>query len=151
MCLHCHRFRWKTFSGGSLLDTERSSAAGVRSAGVQCNWKVPHRILVKKQDSTDRREAKVFRAHAARQGVCDNLINALRLLANQQKDGDSPVEMVVLDFQEKSRLTKVGKKSAQYNGRAQNVHHGRQPSSGGDLGRHGVVESGEAEFHDRFS
>ena len=47
------------------------------------------------QDSTDRREAKVFRAHASPQGVCDNLINALMLLANQQKDGDSPVKMVV--------------------------------------------------------
>ena len=43
------------------------------------------------KDSTDRREAKVCRAHAAPQGVCDNFINALELLANQQKDGDCPV------------------------------------------------------------
>ena len=56
------------------------------------------------QESTDRREAIVFRSHAAAQGVCDNLINALKLMANQQKDGDSPVKMVVQGFQEKSRL-----------------------------------------------
>ena len=38
------------------------------------------------------------------QGVCDNLINALKFMANPQKDGDNPVKMVVQGFQEKSRL-----------------------------------------------
>ena len=33
----------------------------------------------------DCREAKVFRAHAAPKGVCGNLVNALKLLANQQR------------------------------------------------------------------
>ena len=33
-------------------------------------------------------QAKVFRAHAVPQGLCGNLINALKLLANQQEDGD---------------------------------------------------------------
>ena len=28
-------------------------------------------------------QAKVFKAHALPQGVCENLINALKLLANQ--------------------------------------------------------------------
>ena len=56
--------RLKAASGGSLLDTERSNAiGGVRRA-------VPNRVLVI-PDITDRREAKVFRAHAAPQGVCD--------------------------------------------------------------------------------
>ena len=45
----------------------------------------------------------MFRAHAAPQGVCDYLINALKFLANYQKYGDSPVKMVVEGFQEKSR------------------------------------------------
>ena len=62
----------------------------------------PNKILVT-QDSTNRREAKVFRAHAAPHGVCDNLI-AHTLLAHQQKDGDSPVRMVVQGFPKKSRL-----------------------------------------------
>ena len=43
------------------------------------------------QLGTNANEAKVFRAHAAPQGPCDTLINALKLLANQQKDGDSPI------------------------------------------------------------
>ena len=32
------------------------------------------------------------------------MINALKLLANQQKDGDCPVKMVVQGPQERSRL-----------------------------------------------
>ena len=48
-------------------------------------------------------EAKVFRTHAAPQGLCDNLINALELLTNPQKDGDSPIESIVTGLREKSR------------------------------------------------
>ena len=33
--------------------------------------------------------AKVFKAHVVPQGLCENLVNALKLLANQQTDGDS--------------------------------------------------------------
>ena len=40
------------------------------------------------------RQAKVFKAHAAPQGVRENVINALKLLASQQKDGDSPIQWV---------------------------------------------------------
>ena len=39
---------------------------------------------------------KVFTAHAAPQGGCDNLINAHKLFANQQAAGDSLVEMLVV-------------------------------------------------------
>ena len=28
-------------------------------------------------------------------GLCDNLIDALKLLANQQKDGDSPIQSFI--------------------------------------------------------
>ena len=42
--------------------------------------------------------------HAPPQGMCENLVKALRLLANQQKDGDGPVKMVVQGLQVKSRL-----------------------------------------------
>ena len=75
--------RLKTTSGGFF------SAYGKKQCNWWCaacsgqyNWKAPDRVLVK-ADGTDRREAKVFRAHAAPQGVGDNLINALKLLANQ--------------------------------------------------------------------
>ena len=40
-------------------------------------------------------QAKVFKAHAAPQSLCEKLINALKLLANQQKDGDSPIQSIV--------------------------------------------------------
>ena len=45
----------------------------------------------------------VFRVHVAPHGVCDNLINALQLLANQQTGGDSPIEMPVVKMMEKLR------------------------------------------------
>ena len=56
------------------------------------------------QVSKDRTQAKVFRAHAPQQGMCENLVNGLTLLANQQKYGDSPVKMVVQGLQERCRL-----------------------------------------------
>ena len=43
------------------------------------------------QNLGHRQEAKEFRAHAAPNGVCDNLINALKLQAHHQKHSDSPV------------------------------------------------------------
>ena len=48
-------------------------------------------------------EAKVFKAHATPSGLCDNLINALKLLANQQKDGDSPIQSIVTGLHAKRR------------------------------------------------
>ena len=85
----------KTTFGGIRLGTDRSSAAGgVRLAAAKTIGR-PRSDFWSYQDSTDRQEAKVFRAHAAPHGVCDNSINALKLLTNQQKDDDSPVKMVV--------------------------------------------------------
>ena len=55
------------------------------------------------QDGDDSREAKVFGAHAAPQGLCDKLIDALKLLSNQQRDGDSLVASIVTGLREKSR------------------------------------------------
>ena len=46
------------------------------------------------QDSTDHRETKDFRAHAAPTG---------KLLTNQRKDGDSPVGTIVTGLLERSR------------------------------------------------
>ena len=59
--------------------------------------------------TTDHRNAKVFRARAAPHGFCDKLINAVKLLKNQLKVGDSPVGMF------------AGGRSAQNNVRAQVV------------------------------
>ena len=53
-------------------------------------------------------QAKVFKAYAVPQGLCGNLINALKLLANQQEDGDGLIQNIVTNFCEGSRkgLTK---------------------------------------------
>ena len=55
------------------------------------------------QLSTNANEAKVYRARAAPLVLCENSVNALELLANQQKDGDSPIESIVTGLHEKSR------------------------------------------------
>ena len=60
------------------------------ACGGQYEWRAHNRILVVQIGATADR-AKVFKAHAASLGLCDDLINALKLLANQQKDGDSPI------------------------------------------------------------
>ena len=52
-------------------------------------------------DSID--QAKVFKAHAVPQGLCSNLINALKLLANQQEDGDGLLQNMVKDLVKESR------------------------------------------------
>ena len=50
---------------------------------------------------------QLSRAHAPPHGVCDNLVNALKLLANQHQDGDSLVKVLVEGLQEGSRLKMV--------------------------------------------
>ena len=60
------------------------------ACGGQYEWKASQRILVV-QIGVNANEAKVFKAHATPLGLCDNLINALKLLANQQRDGDCPI------------------------------------------------------------
>ena len=91
----------RTTRGGSSGHGKKQCSWWCAACGGQY-WRAPNRILVK-QDSTDHREAKVFRAHAAPQGTCDNLINALKLLTNQQKDGDRSVGKMVTGLLERSR------------------------------------------------
>ena len=98
VCPHCHRcplgdYLWWVSSGhGDVHRKKKKQRNWWRAAcGGQYEWENPNGILII-QDSTDRHEANVFRAHAPPHGVCDKLINALKLLANQQTGGDSPVE-----------------------------------------------------------
>ena len=65
----------------------------------------------------------VFRPHAAPHGVCDNLINAPKPLANLHQDG-SPVNVLVEGLQARSRLKNDGS--------AAKVHHDGQPRGGKD-------------------
>ena len=63
--------------------------------GEKCDWRAPNWLLVV-QTGGSASQTKVFKAHAVPQGLCENLINALKLLANQQKDGESPVQSEAL-------------------------------------------------------
>ena len=70
--------------------------------GEKCDRKQPDRLLVvQTADRID--QAKVFRARAVPQGLCANLINALKLLANQQEDGDGLIQNIVTNLGEGSR------------------------------------------------
>ena len=55
------------------------------------------------QFGTNANDAKVFKAHAAPQGLCENLFNALKLLANQQTDGDCTIQSIVTGLHERTR------------------------------------------------
>ena len=59
------------------------------------------------QIGTNEDEAKIFRAHAIPQGLCENLINALKLLANQQKDGDSPIQNIIMGSKMSGEVRKL--------------------------------------------
>ena len=95
VCPHHNSFlvedcAWWTSTGhGDSNNRKRHRSWLCAVCGGKCEWRAPNRILVV-QHGTNANDAKVFKAHAAPQGPCDNLINALELLANQQKDGDSP-------------------------------------------------------------
>ena len=84
VCPHCHP-RLRTTSGESLLEQCTWWCA---ACGGQCGWRAPKKGLGHARRHGP--EATVFRAHGAPQGTCDNLINALKVLANKQKDGDGP-------------------------------------------------------------
>ena len=61
------------------------------------DWK--NRLLVAQSVN----QAKVFKAHAVPQGLCGNLINALKLLANQREDGVGLFQNIVTNLGVRSR------------------------------------------------
>ena len=109
VCLHCRCFPledyfwWVSSGHGDGNNRKKRQCNWLCAAcGRQYDWRAPNRVFVI-QDGVGPREAKVFRARAAPQGMCENLINSLKLLTNQQKDGDSPVENIATGLLEKSR------------------------------------------------
>ena len=57
----------------------------------------------------DRNEqAKVFKAYAVPQGLCANLVDAVKLLANQQEDGDGLLQNIVKNLGKESRRGLTG-------------------------------------------
>ena len=72
--------------------------------GERYEWRAPDRILAV-QLGANEDEAKVFRAHAVAQGLCENLIDALKLLAKQQKYCDSPIQNIIMKEKCRERIT----------------------------------------------
>ena len=71
----------------------------VRNQWRKYDWKQPDRLLVV-QTGESVNQAKVFKAHGVPPGFCGNLINALKLLANQQEDGDGLIQNIVTNLSE---------------------------------------------------
>ena len=76
--------------------------SGARSVEKEFDWREPNGLLVV-QTGERVDQAKVFKAHAVPQGQCGILVNALKLLANQQEDGDGLIQNIVTNLCEVSR------------------------------------------------
>ena len=90
ICPHCNSFPWEGYIW--WVSTEHGDNRKKKHCSWWCavcggkyEWRAPNRILVV-QLGTNANEAKVFRAHAAPQGLCENLINALEA-AGEAADG----------------------------------------------------------------
>ena len=70
--------------------------------GEKYDWKQLNRLVVV-QTRESFEQAQVFKAHAVPQGLCANLVNALKLLANQQDDGDGLLQNIVTTLGKESR------------------------------------------------
>ena len=88
--------------GDGTNRTKKQCSWWCAACGGQHEWRAPTRILVV-QIGVDADRAKVFTAHTAPMGLCDTLINALKLLAKQQKDGDNPRQSILTGLHERSR------------------------------------------------
>ena len=109
VCPHCNCFLlddciWWVSTGHGDCNNRREKHCNwwCAACGGQHEWRAPNRILVV-QLGVIACDAKVFKAHAAPWGVFDNLINALKLLANQQKDGDGAIQSIATGLHERSR------------------------------------------------
>ena len=80
---------------GSLW--RKNTQIGAARSVEKNDWKQPNRLLVV-QTGESVHLAKVSRAHAAPQGLCGNVVHALKLLANQQEDGDGFIQNIVTNL-----------------------------------------------------
>ena len=94
---------WSSGHGDGNNRKKKQSCWWCAACGGQYDWRLPNRKMVV-QVGANAIEANVFRAHAAPQGLFfDILINALKLQANQLKDGYSPIRSIVTGLHERSR------------------------------------------------
>ena len=80
VCPHCNSLPLEDYTWWVSTGKNKSCNWWCVVCGGLYEWRAPSRILVV-QIGTNASQAKVFKAHA--HGLCENLINALKLLANQ--------------------------------------------------------------------
>ena len=105
VCPHCKLFpvEWYQRDTETATTDRRSSVAGgaqraaANTIGRRRTGYWWHNL------GSNANEAEVFRAHAAPQGLCVNLVNAAKVLANHRKDGDSKIPSIVTGMHEKSK------------------------------------------------
>ena len=101
---HCHRFPLEDHTWWfSSKHGKKPCNWWCAACGGQYKWKAPNRSLVM-QDSTDLRKAMVFRAHAAPQGMCDNLDQCAQALDQPAERGRQSSQDGGTGLQERSRL-----------------------------------------------
>ena len=123
LCPHCNSFPLEDYVW--WVSVGKPTKWWCAICGEKYDWKQPNRLLAV-QTGESVHQAKVFKAHAAPQGLCGNLISAPKLLANQQEDGDGLLQNIVTNFCEGSRkgLTEELRKFTQVDDhRAREVRH----------------------------
>ena len=96
-------------SGGCHRDTVTATQKEETVKLVARSMRWPIRLASAQKDTGDttQRQCKTQRKSSKHMqlplGLCDNSVNALKLLATQQKDGDRPTESIVTGLREKSR------------------------------------------------
>ena len=116
VCPHCNSFPledyiWWVTTGHGDGNNRKTKHYNLWCAacGGQCEWRAPNRVLV-----VQRGVNANFKAHASPLGLCNNVTNAPKLLANQQKDGDSLVQ--------KQCNRPARKKQKRHHGRAKKLY-----------------------------
>ena len=100
LCPNCNSFPLEDYIW--WVTAGRNTKWWCAICGEKYDWRQPNRLLVV-QTGEGVEQTKVFKAHAIPQGLCENLINALKLLANQQENGDDLLQNIVKDLGKESR------------------------------------------------
>ena len=89
LCPNCNSFLLKDYAWW-VSAGKKHSCWWCAFFGEKYDWRAPNSLLAV-QTGNSASQVEVFKAHAVAQRLCENLINALKLLTNQQTDGESPV------------------------------------------------------------
>ena len=101
LCPHCNSFQMEDYMWWVSAGKKHSSW-WCAVCGEKYDRRAPNRLLVV-QTGESASQAKVFKAHAVPQGLFENLICALKFLANQQEDGGGRILSIATVLCERSR------------------------------------------------